>query len=104
MLASLCWTRLGGKSMGAISGCCPHRATERFLLVLPLTLLKHIVVRGGSIWPAKAGHILPKREKIRECALKHAIVALTFSCNVKNEQLPGRVTGFGSTHMVKNPP
>ncbi|HGG1427562.1 TPA: hypothetical protein ACJFMQ_004176 [Escherichia coli] len=46
----------------------------------------------------------PKREKIRECALKHAIVALTFSCNVKNEQLPGRVTGFGSTHMVKNPP
>lgn len=48
-------TRPGSESTRAISGCCPHRATERFLLVLPLTLLKQIVVRGGSIWPAKAG-------------------------------------------------
>ncbi len=36
----------------------------------------------------------PKREKIRECALKHAIVVLTFSCNVKNEELPGRVNVY----------
>lgn len=70
MLVSLCWTwpgnirtRPGSESTGAISECCPHRATERFLLVLPLSLLKQIVVRGGSIWPAKAGQIHPRGRK-----------------------------------------
>lgn len=70
-----CWFRYVGRGL-AISGhgrvlsprepylnCCPHRATERFFLVLPLSLLKQIVVRGGSIWPAKAGQIHPRGRK-----------------------------------------
>lgn len=65
MLASLCWTRPGAKSTGAISGCCPHRATERFLLVLPLTLLKHIVVRGAVYGPRKQAKFTQEGENTR---------------------------------------
>ena len=87
-----CWFRYIGRGL-AISGhgrvlsprepylnCCPHRATERFLLVLPLSLLKQIVVRGAVYGLRKQARFTQEGENMWAC-LKHAIVALTFSRN-----------------------